>query len=174
MSQITPPKHQGSLQSPSNETISHWFDKLISDVSVDRLMMETKTAPSVTEKFYLNAINEDHDATNNFLREQSTKYFVSQLLQDYFKELKSFNSFPQKLAFDLSDAKILVWAQIKDNDELTEDALILSEARANSKYNDHGFYISSTIIEESDHLPIPSHYHVLQLNGQLSSSYRTS
>jgi len=81
------------------------------------------------------------------------------------------NVFPQKLAFDFSDAKILVWAQIKTEDVSTEDALILSEAEANSKYSDNGFYISSTIVEECDNLPIPSHYHEVKINGRLPESH---
>lgn len=156
--------------STSVETITKWFDKLINGISVDKMMLQTQTAPTDKEQFYLDAINENHDATHNFLRVQSTKYFISQLLNDYFNELKTFKTRPQRLAFDLSDAKILVWAQIKNDDETTEDALILSEARANSKYHNYGFYVSSTIIEEGDCLEIPSHYHELKLDGRLSGS----
>ncbi|MFD1255846.1 hypothetical protein ACFQ3S_03475 [Mucilaginibacter terrae] len=155
----------------TNDVISNWFDDLLSRISVDKMMMETQTAPPEKEQFYKNAINDDHDANYNMLRVQSTKYFISKLLTDYIQELASFKVVPQKLAFELSEAKILVWGQIKDGDESAEDALILSEAKANSKYNNYGFYISSTIVEESDSLPIPPHYHELKLDGRFSVAH---
>ena len=58
----------------------------------------------------------------------------------------------------LSDSKILVWAVVDDNDEKTEDALIIAEAKVNGKYYEKGFYLNSTIIEKSDNLSVPPHY----------------
>ncbi|MEJ0105202.1 MAG: hypothetical protein WDO19_22755 [Bacteroidota bacterium] len=85
-------------------------------------------------------------------------YYIANIINDYLKELKSYNSNPLKLAMGLSDSKILVWSVIKDNDDDTEDALLLAEAKVNGKYHQHGFYLNSTIIEESDKLPTPPHY----------------
>lgn len=143
----------------SNDAIAKWFDNFISHISVDRMMIETQTASVETDQFYRDMILENHTAMNSWARVNSTTYFIRKLVEDYLNELKAFRATPQKLAFDFSDAKILVWAQIADNDDLTEDALILSEAKANAKYSDNGFYVSSTIVEESDNLKIPSHYH---------------
>ena len=154
-------KHQASAL--SNETIAQWFDKFISHLSVDRLMLETKTAPEQTDKFYRDMIADNHFAMHSSARLYSTNYFLMKLVEDYLSELQNFQVFPQKLAFDFSDAKILVWAQIADGDDATEDALILSEAKANAKYSQNGFYVSSTIVEESDNLNIPPHYHELSI-----------
>ena len=62
---------------------------------------------------------------------------------------------------DLSDASVLVWAEIADDDELMEDQLRLAQAKINAQYSQYGFYLSSTIVEESDCMPIPSHYQPL-------------
>ena len=155
----------------NDETIRNWFDKFISHISVDSIMMQTNTAPEDMKEFYQAAMEDDYRQLSKSVREQSTKYFIANLVTDYFKALKSFNVTPQKLAFDFSDAKILVWAQILDDDEKTEDALILSEAKANLKYSDTGFYVSSTIVDESDNLIIPPHYHEVKLDGRLPSTY---
>ncbi|MES2809386.1 MAG: hypothetical protein V4619_12210 [Bacteroidota bacterium] len=143
----------------SNAAISEWFDKFISHISVDKMMLETNTAPAQTDQFYRDIILENHTAMNSWARVNSTTYFIRKIVEDYLYELSASKALPQKLAFDFSDAKILVWAQIANSDDSTEDALILSEAKANAKYSDNGFYVSSTIVEESDNLIIPPHYH---------------
>jgi hypothetical protein len=147
----------------SNQTINQWFDKFISHLSVDRIMLETQTASKETDQFYKDVILENHTAMNSWARVSSTTYFIRKLVEDYLNELQTFKAFPQKLAFDFSDAKILVWAQIEDSDDATEDALILSEAKANAKYSENGFYVSSTIVEESDKLNVPPHYHEIAI-----------
>jgi len=155
----------------NNETMSKWFDNFISHISVDKMMMETDTAPNETKQFYTNAFMEDYHSMSKSVRDQSTKYFIIKLVEYYVEQLKSFEISPQKLAFDFSDAKILVWAQIANEDDKSENALILSEARANRKYSETGFYISSTIVEECDNLEIPSHYNELKIHGRLPSSH---
>jgi hypothetical protein len=141
----------------SIEVIRDWFESFISDLTVDKLMMETQTAPKATSDFYRSLIF-DKPEMHSQLRNASSMYFIEHILTDYMKELKSFDIKPQELAFDYSDAKILVWAQVADDDDKAEDAFILSEARANSKFSEHGFYISSTIVEQGDNLKVPSHY----------------
>jgi hypothetical protein len=141
----------------STEFIKDWFDSFISNLSVDKLMIETDTATKEKSEFYKSLIY-NRPEVHQMARNTSSLYFVERILKDYLKELNLFNAHPQKIAFELSDAKILVWAQIATDDEQTEDALILSEAKANSKYSENGFYISSTIVEECDMLSIPPHY----------------
>src|SRR5882672_11206322 len=125
----------------TNEIISQWFSKLISEIRVDKEMMEADVVPADTKQFYTDAITGNVDAMHNYARVNSTKYFIYKIVEDYFKELQSFKATPNKLAFDFSDAKILVWAEISDDDETTEKALILSEAKANAKYSDNGFFV---------------------------------
>jgi len=162
---------KNTKQDVSDETIKNWFDRLISQISVDKIMMETDTAPSDVKNFYNSAMLEDYSALSKTIRDTSTKYFVGTLVQYYINAFAGYKVKPQKLAFDFSDAKILVWAEILDDDEKTEEALILSEAKANAKYSDTGFYITSTIVEQSDNLDIPSHYHEVKFHGGLSGTH---
>lgn len=166
-----------TIQTPtpvlSNEIISQWFSKLISDIRVDKEMMESDIAPLDTKQFYTDAIL-NPEAMHSYARVHSTQYFIFKIVEDYFKELQSFKATPKKLAFSFSEAKILVWAEISDDDEPTERALILSEAKANSKYSNNGFYVSSTIVEESDGFKVPPHYQEIKIDGRLSSAPNAS
>ncbi len=137
-------------------------------------MIETDTAPIETKEFYNNAMTGNVIGIVTGMRVESTKFFIAQIVNDYFKELHSYQAKPLKLAFDFSDAKILVWAEISTDDENTEDALILSEAKANEKYSSNGFFISSTIVESCDKLPIPTHYRQVNIDGRLSGARQTS
>jgi len=142
----------------SNQRMRAWFDDLIGKLRADELSLESNMATEEQKQFYNTLLSGNEDEIHASARNSSSLYFIKNLVFDYFNELKSYNSRPVKLALDLSDAKILVWAEIEDNDEATEDALILAEAKANAKYSNYGFHISSTIIEKSDWLPVPPHY----------------
>ena len=80
------------------------------------------------------------------------------LIVDFLVEMKENSISPLALAFNLSNTKISVWAIIEDNDEETEDKIILSEAKVNAKHRNEGFYLDTMILEKSDNYPIPSHY----------------
>jgi hypothetical protein len=95
---------------------------------------------------------------------QSSMYFIQELLKTYIGELINYNKVPLEIAFDLSDAKILVWAKIHNDDESTEDALLLAEAKANAKFHDYGFFIYSTIVEDRDQQSVPPHYKAIKFD----------
>lgn len=163
---ITNPERKDS----NKAKMAEWFDGLLNHINTDRLMLETDVASTETKNFWNTAINGDHDTMSKNIRAETTQYFIKNLVQFYFKELTSFEVSPQKLAFDFSDAKILVWAQIADDDIKAEKALILSEAKSNSKFSENGFFVSTTIVEECDNLIIPPHYHEVKIHGRSSSS----
>jgi hypothetical protein len=80
--------------------------------------------------------------------------------------LSSLKHNPKKLGLELSNSKVLVWAEIYDNDDETEKALILAQAKVNARYSKFGFAISSTIVEECDQLAVPNHYHNVAINSK--------
>jgi len=110
------------------------------------------------KKFYDALIANDRDFMHSYARNASSAFFITNMVEAYFKELSKFESKPTKIALELSNSKILVWAEIKEDDESMEDALILTEAKINSYFYEYGFHISSTIIEDCDGLNVPSHY----------------
>ncbi len=146
-----------------NEKVKIFFDELVERIRVDQLMMETKTTSKEKHTIYKSLILGEETELAAMSRAASSMHFIKNLLLDYITELHHYKRRPVKLALDLSDAKVLVWAEIEDGDEKTEDALILSEAKANAKYATYGFHITSTIVEKSDKMEIPSHYQNLSL-----------
>jgi hypothetical protein len=150
----------------SNPNIAHsndkkqeqWFEKLINSIKVDQLALETKTADKAKERLYNNLIEGKHLEMFSDMRKHSSQYFIEELVIEYISEINKRNVKFNELAFDLTDAKIHVWAEIDDEDESSEDGLFLAEAYANAKFLDYGTYISTTIVEKSDSIPLPSHY----------------
>jgi len=135
-----------------------WFESLIHTIKTDQLQIQTRTASEEKARFYNNFIEGKHSEMFSEMRNISSQYFIEKLIKDYISELNGRQVATNKLAFDLSDAKILVWAEINDNDETSEEGLILAEAKVNAEYSDFGFHISSTIIEKGDNLKVPPHY----------------
>ena len=106
---------------------------------------------------------ENQSETNQWFDEMVSKktssaFFIKNLIDSYFIELGERRARPNRVALELSNSKVLVWAEIENDDELTEDALILSAAKVNYAFSTFGFHISSTIVEVGDKLNVPKHY----------------
>ena len=106
---------------------------------------------------------ENQSETNQWFVEMVSKktssaFFIKNLIDSYFIELGERRARPNRVALELSNSKVLVWAEIENDDELTEDALILSAAKVNYAFSTFGFHISSTIVEVADKLNVPKHY----------------
>ena len=106
---------------------------------------------------------ENQPETNQWFDEMVSKktssaFFIKNLIDSYFIELGERIARPNRVALELSNSKVLVWAEIENDDELTEDALILSAAKVNYAFSTFGFHISSTIVEVDDKLNVPKHY----------------
>ncbi|MEP3387733.1 MAG: hypothetical protein ABJO02_06080 [Reichenbachiella sp.] len=145
-----------AIQNPSKQ--DQWFESLISSIKVDQLQIQTNTATEEKSRMYNNFIEGKHSEMFSDMRNISSQYFIEELVKEYISELTTRNVSTSQLAFDLSDAKVLVWAEIEDFDEESEDGLILAEAKTNAKFSNYGFHISSTIIEKGDKLTVPPHY----------------
>jgi hypothetical protein len=66
---------------------------------------------------------------------------------------------------DISTDKVLVWAEIKENDEDSELILIRVESIVNGKFgNETGINLDSIIVEDCDGLTIPLHYNTVSIN----------
>lgn len=142
-------------------TESLWFDQLVNDIRVDEQLYANDLLTEPKKKMYNDLMTGNVEEMVKSLNENASKYYISNLLNDYITEIKqSKNNFKQ-IGLELSNKKILVWAELIDDDIATEKKLILAQAKVNAKYSEFGFSISSTIIEESDGLIIPSHYKLI-------------
>jgi len=142
----------------SQEQIDNWFAEFIHSIKVDKLSIETSTAKKDTADLYMNAMTGNVREVIKAMRSVSNKYFVEQVTMAFINEMINRKAQPKKLAFSLTPATILVWAEIKDDDEYTQDQILLSEAKINSEFQDARFSIDLMLVEESDKINIPQHY----------------
>lgn len=136
-----------------------WFDEFVGTIRLDEQLLKNDLMEPEKKQMYHKLMEGNMEALSVDARNMSTQYFIAGLLNEYIKELSSLKHNPKKLGLELSNSKVLVWAEIYDNDEEAEKALILAQAKVNAQYDKFGFAISSTIVEECDQLAIPNHYH---------------
>ena len=96
-------------------------------------------------------------------RKMVSQLVISEMLRQYFTTLNQNVKVLKKLAFELSDSKILVWAEISEDDENIEDALLLAEAKVNGEFSKAGFRLLTTIVEDCDELKVPEDYVIVPI-----------
>lgn len=156
-----------AAKSPNQQNVddqrNEWFGNILHSVSTDRDFLNLGIASEETQEFYDKIIFGNQNSIFSEIREKSTQYFISKLVVDYIQELRASNIEPLKIFLDHNDSQLLVWAEIKEDDEATEMGLYKAEAKANAKNYKHGFHISSTILENTDNIPVPPHYQEIQI-----------
>lgn len=146
--------------------ITEWFDSFIENLKIDKLMMETGTAPKEKAELYNNIISSNKTSfeKNMFeLKHDIDVYFIKSMLSQYFDELKNFTRLPNKFAFQLSNTTISAWAEIDNGDFELYDFLILAEAKVNHLFMDKGFFWDTIITDNKDEIDIPSFYKQISL-----------
>ncbi len=155
-----------SLQFPEN--LENWFSEFIGQVvhmiKTDQIQLETKTASDQTKEMYSGFIQNDPTPMFKIARGESSKFFISNLVKEFLFELKKDQTKLLKLALSYTNSHVLVWAEIDDNDEVTEDKILICEAKINARYHQYGYSLNTTIIEKSDKIPLPRHYQNLELS----------
>lgn len=154
----------------SVKDISGWFENLINDIQVDKLQMELGIADAQKSALYESFIKDDQNEILKSMRNQANEYFIEGIVRTFIAELANRKAFPLKLAFSLSPSTILAWAEIKENDETTEDQILLAEAKVNSIARNYSFNLDTMIIEDADRLPLPPHY--IEVKFKPSSQHR--
>ena len=141
---------------------NQWFNEFIGQLRTDEQMLEIGAMHPEKEKFYNNMFSGNIEEILLDNRERISMAIIERMVREYLNHLISKKVFPEKIAFELSNYKVLVWAEIDMDDELTERELILAEAIINADYSKYGLYISTTIVEKQDGLGIPDHYQELK------------
>lgn len=164
-----------TLQSPqpaalSNEQVSLWFEKYISHIRVDQLQMELGVADTEKTELYKNAIEGNYEEVFKRIRSETSQMLIQKVVNFFLVELFNRRALPEKLAFSLTPATIIVWAEIKDNDEQVEDAILLAESKVNAYARQFDFSVDTMIVEKSDAIPVPSHYILVGQNPVASMS----
>lgn len=138
-----------------------WFDGLIHKIRTDYFMISEGVAPEELSEMYNAFMEGDEKKINELARNESSQFFIKSIIKVYIAEFKKLTQKPQKLAAHLTDAKILLWAEIKDDDWETEKELYLLEGKVNSLFHQYGYHVDTFIVESSDVLEIPRQYQIL-------------
>jgi len=154
--------HQAISQDNKSIESKNWFNEFIGQLRTDEQMLELGAINPDKEKFYQNIFSGDIEAILLDNREKISMAIIERMIREYLTVLTDRKAFPDKLAFELSNYKVLVWAEIDMDDEKTERELIIAEAKINAKYSKYGLYISTTIVENQDSLEVPPHYQELK------------
>jgi hypothetical protein len=137
-------------------THNDWFNDIIAQLREHQSKMNDKTMPKDMASLY----NTFMVGTTNEIFHQSRKlsqaYFVTQILEKYINLIQK--NLPVQMAFAYNDSEILVWAELKEDDWATEQALILAAAQINAEFHRFSYDITTTFVESCDMLPIPNHY----------------
>lgn len=142
----------------NHQDTNQWFDEMVSNLKVDQLLMQADVLEQNKKEVYEAMISGNHEFMHDYARKTSSAFFIKNLIDSYFIELVERRAIPNRLALELSNSKVLVWAEINNDDDDMEDALILTAAKINNKFSKYGLHITSTIVEEDDNLIIPKHY----------------
>lgn len=147
-----------------------WFENFISSINEgikeDKKELEDGDASPEKRNLYQSLITGDMVSAASISRNAMSQILFKNIIIDYLNilPLEKIKASIKKLAFDLSTNKVLIWTEIKDNDEEVENELIRAESRINAKYySKSGICIDSTIIEEGDKLSVPPHYSQITL-----------
>lgn len=133
-----------------------WFDEFIASIKTHQLQLETNTASDKLKQLYdLAMFGSDNDLAE-LSKIRANQHFTKKIIIEYLKEIST--SMPLKLALDLEDSEVLVWAEIEDDNEEMENFLLMAEAKVNSLFHQYGYDLTSTIVEKRDNLSIPNHY----------------
>lgn len=137
-----------------------WFDEFIAAIRTHQLQLETDTASEGLKKMYDIAIHGTSNQLAELSKVSANQHFIKKIIVSYIKEVE--DKMPKKLAFDLDDSEVLVWAEITDDKDEMEDFLLLAEAKVNAEFHKYGYDLTSTIVEERDNLSIPNHYSLVK------------
>lgn len=167
-----PIKSQNTLRTHGVDNNPHetWFSdfiqKLNEAVAADKSMLESGTAPKETRDFYKSLIEGDNLATLGLVRKSTSQNLSREIILSYLEQISALIPFIQKIGLDISDNKVHVWLEIRDEDETTENQLIRAESFINGTIGyGIGILIDSTIVETSDHLNMPDHFQILEFNS---------
>ena len=151
---ITPHAEQTT---PTNER-ERWFDEIVASLRVDQLQLETGTAPADKRAHYDRLMSGDPEQILLSQQVAVTRHFVGQLLRRFVMLALPHLPRISAMAATANDAEVLMWIELREEDELLEDQLTMIEAEVNAEFHAKGYDLDLMIVEAEDDLPVPEHY----------------
>jgi len=134
------------------------IDTIMHHLDLDKTYFKIGIANEDQRKLYESFLPGNELQLLHGMRKQASAHLVFKALQGYFNQLSIRHAKPSDLFIHNNDSRIVIWAIIKDNDEATENALIMAEAHVNTDFSQYGLCLSSIINEESDKIAIAPHF----------------
>ena len=164
-----------SSSSTDQSRRASWFNDMVAQLRVDEIQLETNTASKEKRERYDVLMNSSPEDILQKQQEIVTRHFVTKLLVDFLRESKPHWPRISRLAASANDAEVLMWIELKAEDELLEDQLTMIEASVNSRYHDLGYDLDFMVVEAEDEIPVPEHYALIPIaNEPLSSTPKAS
>lgn len=145
-------------ETKTQQMLDVWFESIIEQLRADRTAISCGIAPKEKEEFYTKFVTKPSEEILNDSRKIIVMNFIEKALKVYNDKLVMYDRKPLKLAMNFADSKVYIFAIIDNDDEKTEDALLLSEAYVNSIFREYGIHFTTTILEKDDNYSIPDHY----------------
>lgn len=146
------------------ETTENWFGEFIHSLEVKKFQYEQNMLTEADKKFMENLATQDMEDSFKEVVIGAQKFYFRKLINSFLRELfisrKAEN--PKKMAFDHKGQQIMIWIEVPSGNDKLEDQVFLSEAVVNASFEDTGFSISATVVEEEDSLEVPGHYAFIQ------------
>lgn len=146
------------------EKTENWFNDFIHSLEVKKLTYSSNTLRKEDQYFFEGLATKGQDQLLEDMLITSQKYYFTKIISEFFKVLliQKKSRMPKKVAFNHKGKQIMAWFEIEDGDEIVEDNIFIAEAIVNSNFENSGFSISATFVEEDDKLEIPGHYQILK------------
>jgi hypothetical protein len=136
--------------------IAEWFDERVNFLRQHQQEIELDVANGGTRRLFESMMKGDLEEISLHNIQMGQRHFISQMLTQY---LILVSDLPfRKLAFGANYSALLIWAEINDGDEATENALTRAGSKILGQYGDYGFEVLDMIVEASENLKIPTNY----------------
>lgn len=141
-----------------------WFSHFVGRLSFEPGRRAEMSPENNTDYLRDDAFGRAQEILGLDAKSLATKYFVTDLLNQYIAEISEVGRGPLKIGMQLANRKVLVWVIIPDGDDELAMALLLAQSNANTTFGKFGFTIFSTIVQQGEGVPLPGDYTWLVLN----------
>jgi hypothetical protein len=155
--------NMNTLTDQKNDTLSEWFDMIAFEIHLDKTTHEQGIMDEKLKTLYTDLANGDVETMLAHSQDVANNYYRKKITLDFLNDINFDNCNLTKLAINYNQNSILVWSEIKDDDDKAEDCLIMLQAKINAKYGERGYRLSNTIVEEGENIPLPTHYRQIKI-----------
>lgn len=143
-----------------------FFADLVTRLNVTEFLYDSKGMSQKEYEMWTSAINRNLGPMMEHSRVASNFYCIQKAFAEFIVALKNEpNVKMRKLAVDTTGSKLLIWAEVDDDDRESTRSILYADSVANLKIENLGYSVSATVVEKSDYVPVPSHYLMILPDG---------